>query len=247
MRSIYGAGQDKAMHVWKLASPVPTRNFNYGVNVDAVAFQPGSTILAGSGHDGKIRFFDLVKNAQVKDITAHVREMNKQQVPQPIYSLTFSADGKKMLSASYDGSLKLWDAGAGTLIKEFNAYKEKEFEKGHQEPVYAAAMSPDGKFIASGSSGLERTIKIWNIDGSVLRDLANPNFKTAPGFPPHRIPAASPALFSARTANASSAPATPQATRASSPSGIGKPASCSLTTPHCTASTTASRSPPTKS
>ena len=47
------------MHVWKLASPVPTRNFNYGVNVDAVAFQPNSTILAASGHDGKIRLFDL--------------------------------------------------------------------------------------------------------------------------------------------------------------------------------------------
>jgi WD40 repeat protein len=186
--SIYSAGQDKAVHVWKLASPTPTRNFNYGVNVDAVAFQPNSAILAASGHDGKIRFFDLVKNAQLKDIPAHIREMNKQQVPQPIYSLTFSADGKQMLSASYDNSLKLWDASAGTLIKEFKAFKEKEFEQGHQEPIEAAAISPDGKFIASGSSALERTIKIWSIDGTVVRDLANPNFKTAPGFPPPSHP-----------------------------------------------------------
>lgn len=186
--SIYSAGQDKAMHVWKLASPVPTRTFNYGVNVDAVAFQPKSMNLAAAGHDGKIRLFDLVKNAQVKDITAHIRDVNKQQVPQPIYSLTFSADGKQMLSASYDNSLKLWDSTAGTLIKEFKAHKPKEFEKGHEEPVYAAAISPDGKFIASGSSGLERTIKIWSIDGTVARDLANPNFKTAPGFPPASHP-----------------------------------------------------------
>lgn len=185
--SIYSAGQDKAVHVWKLASPAPTRNFNYGVNVDAVAFQPGAAILAATGHDGKIRLFDLVKNAQAKDITAHIRDVNKQQVPQPIYALSYSADGKKMLSASYDGSLKLWDA-SGTLLKEFKAYKEKEFDKGHQEPVYAAALSPDGKFIASGSSGLERTIKIWSIDGSVVRDLANPNFKSAPGFPPESHP-----------------------------------------------------------
>ncbi len=186
--SIYSAGQDRAMHVWKLASPAPTRNFNYGVNVDAVAFQPNSTTLAAAGHDGKIRLFDLVKNAQVKDIPAHIREMNKQQVPQPIYSLTFSADGKQLLSASYDGSLKLWDPASGTLIKEFKAHKAKDFERGHQEPVYAAALSPDGKFIASGSSGLERTIKIWSIDGTVVRDLANPNFKTAPGFPPQSHP-----------------------------------------------------------
>ena len=186
--SIYSAGQDKAMHVWKLASPAPTRNFNYGANVDAVAFQPNSNILAAAGHDGKLRLFDLVKNAQAKDITAHIRDVNKQQQPQPIYSLTYSPDGKQMLTSSYDNSLKLWDAASGNLIKEFKAHKEKEFEKGHQEPIYAAAFSPDGKFVASGSSGLERTIKIWSIDGTVVRDLANPKFQTAPGFPPSSHP-----------------------------------------------------------
>ncbi len=188
--SIYSAGADKAMHVWKLASPVPTRNFNYGVNVDAVAFQPNSTMLAAAGHDGKIRYFDLVKNAQAKDINAHISVVQKNNVPQPIYSLTFSPDGKQLLSSSYDSSIKLWDAAAGTLIKEFKAHKEKEFEKGHQEPIYTAAFSPDGKFIASGSSGLERTIKIWSLDGNVVRDLANPNYKTAPTFPPASHPGA---------------------------------------------------------
>ena len=83
--SIYSAGQDKAMHVWKLASPAPTRSFNYGTNVDAVAFQPNSNLLpAPLGHDGKLRLFDLAKNAQVKDITAHIRDINKQQIAQPI-------------------------------------------------------------------------------------------------------------------------------------------------------------------
>jgi WD40 repeat protein len=187
--SIYSAGQDKAMHVWKLASPVPTRNFAYGTNVDAVAFQPNGTLLAAAGHDGKVRFYDLVKNAQAKDINAHIREVQKQNVPQPIYSLTFSADGKQLLSASADYSLKLWDVAGGTLVREFKAHKEKEFEKGHQEPIYTAAFSPDGKFIASGSSGLERTIKIWDaMSGNVVRDLANPNYKTAPMFPPASHP-----------------------------------------------------------
>ena len=188
--SIYSGGQDKALHVWKLASPAPTRNFNYGVPVDAVAFQPNGTLLAAAGHDGKVRFFDLVKNAQTKEINAHISVIQKNNVPQPVYSLEFSPDGKQILSSSYDNSIKLWDVASGNLVKEFKPHKEKEFEKGHQEPVYTAVFSPDGKFIASGSSGLERTIKIWNIDGSVARDLANPSYKTAANFPPASHPGA---------------------------------------------------------
>jgi WD40 repeat protein len=188
--SIYSAGQDKAMHVWKLASPAPTRSFAYGTNVDAVAFQPNSTFVAAAGHDGKFRIYDLVKSAVVKDIAAHITKgPNNQMIAEPIYSLNFSPDGKQILTSSYDNSLKLWDAASGNLVREFKAYKVKDFEKGHQEPVYAAAFSPDGKFIASGSSGLERTIKIWNLgDGSVARDLTNPNYKTAPMFPPASHP-----------------------------------------------------------
>src|SRR5207249_1091019 len=56
----------------------------------------------------------------------------------------------------------------------------KDFEQGHQDPVFAAAFSPDGKLLASGSAGLERVIKIWNVDdGKVVRDLVNPNIKSA--------------------------------------------------------------------
>ena len=61
-------------------------------------------------------------------------------------------------------------------MKEFKGYKEKDFEKGHREGVFTAAFSPDGKSIVSGSS--DRSIKVWNVaDGSVTRELVNPNLK----------------------------------------------------------------------
>src|SRR5439155_25527988 len=100
--SIYSAGADKAMHVWKLASPAPTRNFNYGTTVDSVAFQPNGIFLAAGGHDGKIHFYDLVKNVQAKEVNAHIREINKNQVPHSVYALTFSSDGKQLLTGSLD-------------------------------------------------------------------------------------------------------------------------------------------------
>src|SRR5207248_1780829 len=81
--------------------------------------------------DGEIRFFDLVKNAQAKEINAHITVKDKQNIQNPIYSLTFSADGKQLLSSSFDNSIKLWDVASGNLVKEFKPFKVKDFEKGH--------------------------------------------------------------------------------------------------------------------
>jgi WD40 repeat protein len=94
------------------------------------------------------------------------------------------------VTGGYDNSLKLWDATSGAMVREFKAYKVKEFEKGHQDSVFAAAFSPDGKYLASGSGGLERVIKIWDVaKGAVIRDLVNPQIQAAnPKAPPQSHP-----------------------------------------------------------
>src|SRR5262249_26264301 len=95
----------------------------------------------------------------------------------PIYSVAWTPDGKQVVSASLDKSLKLYDAASGNLVREFKAFKEKDFEKGHHDGVFSVAISPDAKLLASGSS--DRSIKLWNIaDGSVVRELSNPTIKT---------------------------------------------------------------------
>lgn len=182
--TFYTANANKMLYSWKLASPVPTRNFPHPNIVDAVAFQPQGNLVASGCHDGGVRLFDLVKNTVVKEIKAHTAANATM-----VYAIAFSADGKQLASASYDQSVKLWDVASGNLIREFKAYKVKDFEKGHQEAVFALALSPDGKFLASGSAGLERVIKVWNVgDGSVVRDLTNPNIKTATGQPSQSHP-----------------------------------------------------------
>jgi WD40 repeat protein len=181
--TFYAAGLDKTVQTWKLASTSPTQNFPHPNIVDCVAFDAKSQIIATGCHDGKIRLFDLAKKALQKEITAHIT-MKPQTLANPVYTVVFSPDGKQLLSSSYDKTLKLWDVASGNLIREFKAFHEKDFPKGHQEDVYTAAFSPDGKFVASGSGGLECVVKIWNsADGSVVRDLANPNLKFDPKTP----------------------------------------------------------------
>jgi WD40 repeat protein len=169
----YSAGADKLVKAWKLASESPTRNFPQPNSVNAVAYDPEGKRLVTGCSDGRVRVYDLTKGALLREIIAH----NTPNM-QAIYCVAFSPDGKQVVSGSIDQTLKLWDAASGKMMQEFKAYKEKAFEKGHQEAVLSAAFSPDGKQIVSGS--MDRTIKVWNVaDGSVLRELVNPAFKPA--------------------------------------------------------------------
>jgi len=69
-----------------------------------------------------------------------------------VLSVAFSPDGKRIVSGSYDKTLKIWDAVSG---------EELQTLKGHRDPVLSVAFSPDGKRVASGSSDL--TVRIWDI------------------------------------------------------------------------------------
>lgn len=69
-----------------------------------------------------------------------------------INSVSFSPDGKMIVSASEDKSIKLWDVFTGKLIKEFI---------GHTEGVQTALFSYDGRFIVSTSG--DDTIRIWDV------------------------------------------------------------------------------------
>lgn len=74
-----------------------------------------------------------------------------------VMSALFSSDGKKILSASADGTAKIWDANDGKLLRSF---------EGHKDSVRSAAFSPDNNKIITAS--LDGTVKIWKSDSAQL-------------------------------------------------------------------------------
>ncbi|BAZ21720.1 WD-repeat protein [Kalymmatonema gypsitolerans NIES-4073] len=78
-----------------------------------------------------------------------------------VTSVKFSPDGKTVASASYDGTVKLWNATTEREIKTLT---------GHRYPVTSVIFSPDGKTVASASHN--GTVKLWDATtGTVINTL----------------------------------------------------------------------------
>jgi WD40 repeat protein len=70
----------------------------------------------------------------------------------------FNSDGKRLATASFDGTAKVWDSETG---------KELMTLSGHTGLVFSVAFSPDDTIIATGST--DGTAKLW--DASTGREL----------------------------------------------------------------------------
>jgi len=80
----------------------------------------------------------------------------------PYCAAGFSPDGTRIFSASYYGTVTIWDATSGAECASLS---------GHQGRVNACAFSPDGIRIVSAS--LDGTLRLWDAaSGRLLRVLS---------------------------------------------------------------------------
>ncbi len=72
-----------------------------------------------------------------------------------VYSVAVSPNGKQLLTASFDKTIKLWDINSGKEIRTFGG------DKGHQNLVLGVTFAPDGRTFASASS--DNTARTWDV------------------------------------------------------------------------------------
>lgn len=110
-----------------------------------LTFSPDGKLLISSA-EGKenITFWDLKDGHTLKSLSDH---------PGEIVSLDFSPDGRRMVSATKNGKMRLWDTQTWKPISNF-------FQSGNR--TWEAKFSHDGKRIASAGGVGDHTISVWN-------------------------------------------------------------------------------------
>ena len=81
------------------------------------------------------------------------REWKMEGHEKVVNAAAFSPSGEHILTASMDGTARLWDL-KGNALRVF---------RGHKESVNSACFSPGEKHIVTASS--DRTVRFWNLNG----------------------------------------------------------------------------------
>jgi WD40 repeat protein len=102
--------------------------------------------------DGKLLATDKERNVDIYDVATAEKVASCRGHHRPVTSVCFRADGKRLLSGSADGTLRLWDPTAG---------KPLQAEAGHIRDVRAVEFSPDGRTLAS--AGQDGTVRLWDV------------------------------------------------------------------------------------
>ncbi|MEQ1860633.1 MAG: c-type cytochrome domain-containing protein [Chthoniobacteraceae bacterium] len=130
----------REINVPKVAPKVAVR-----ASVNALAFSPQAKLLA-IGRYGVVELAKPDTREVVHKLVGHDGNVN---------ALIFSADGKTVFAASGEnavsGQIKIWNVADGRLLRVID---------GHRDTIYALALSPDGKTLASGS--YDQQIKLWD-------------------------------------------------------------------------------------
>ena len=155
-KRIVTASSDSTARVWDAQSGQPlTAPLKHNGYVTSAQFSPdGKRIITVSqvfGTSGAVRVWDAVNGHPLTEPIRHGRTVGSNARKRGVISAQFSPDGKRFVTASSDGTARVWNAQTGKPMAE---------PLKHNKELTSAQFSPDGKQVVTAS--YDGTARVWD-------------------------------------------------------------------------------------
>ncbi|KAI9757839.1 MAG: hypothetical protein M4579_003275 [Chaenotheca gracillima] len=155
-RYIASGSGDRTVRLWDLETGQCFLTLTIEDGVTTVAMSPDSRYVAAGSLDKSVRVWDIQTGFLVERLEGP--EGHKDSV----YSVAFAPGGKELVSGSLDKTIKLWELGYASNRppgSHKTGHCKRTFE-GHKDFVLSVALTPDGRWVLSGSK--DRGVQFWD-------------------------------------------------------------------------------------
>jgi len=170
-------GQDEFVRIWEVSTGEVKLSLRGPVSASGrpvlgIAYSPDDTRLAVSGDDG-VMVWNAISGQRLLHYKGHSDDVN---------GVAFAPDGKRIISASLDSTIKIWDASTGREEKTIQATLTKRLLDGnpvrryriwsgqiqgwgrpldeHKPLITRMVVSPDGRWI--GCLDKQGIVHVWD-------------------------------------------------------------------------------------
>ncbi|NBR21073.1 MAG: WD40 repeat domain-containing protein [Proteobacteria bacterium] len=144
---------DGTLILWNMKTQelVTTREEAHLGEISSLVFQPSGTLAVSAGEDGKVKLWSLPELEPIHTFSKHRKRVTQ---------IKFTIRGDKLLTASLDGTLGIWDWGKKRQLNEVIV----------KQPIIGFDLPPEGM---EGVIATQRgAIRIWDFEeGIPLRDV----------------------------------------------------------------------------
>ncbi len=159
-------GADNEVRLWDTSSGsvVVTLKGHQKIVRDAVYSADGKFVVTGAD-DGTVKIWDATNGTLLRTLVSphgvppipspHPAPLPDQRDAvsvNPVLSVAWSFDGKRIASGTANNAVYIWDAETGKLLRSL---------LGHSGPVTSVAFNVRGEKIVSGSD--DKTVRIWEV------------------------------------------------------------------------------------
>lgn len=155
-QTLISGDNDGVMIVWDVSNPAQPHMITrlegpHSGAVNAIEYSPDGTMLATGDHFSQVAFWVIENRLPV------FRNWEKRHTNW-VMDIRFNRDGTRLVSASGDHTLILWDVESGTAL-----YQTEEL---HDSWASTLDFTPDGTQLVSGEQGSR--VFVWNIEDDRL-------------------------------------------------------------------------------